>query len=176
MKIKKEELRAIILDLNNWEANGLDPKKGLILLGNVGVGKTTTIEALIKLKHIRPDGSLVNGHHYTQREINGYGSYKEFSNGRGLDRYQCFIDDIGDSGLSVVKNYGSISSPVGDLIFNRSELYKKEAVWCENTKFNYFTSNHFMEDLKEMFGDQIQDRLFGMCNIVIVTGESYRRQ
>lgn len=176
MKIIKERLRSIILDLDNWEANGLNPKKGLILLGNVGVGKTTCMESLIELKHRKHDGSPLKGHYYSQREINGYGSYNEFQKGRSLDKYQCFVDDIGDSGLSVVKNYGSVSSPVGDLIDDRSKLYKKESVWCHNTRFNYFTSNHFMEDLKQMFGEQIEDRLFGMCNIVIVTGESYRRQ
>lgn len=150
----------ILLDKTNWSRLGLNPDKSLFLIGPPGVGKTFFMRRWIKAQ-----GVYLN-------ELIAYDVEKGFVK-EGLDypnmysHGDMFIDDIGIES-DMINIFGTKHYPVQTLIFYRHNKY------INNKYLTHFTSNLNYKAIKEKYGERVLDRLYEMCNFVIVTGTSYR--
>ncbi len=165
-------LRNKVMDPTKWESIGLDPAKGILLLGNNGVGKTTFMEdfALANSKicwgHPKmpsgmgiPDASAAS----IRRACQAIGPMliPQF------EMHDLYLDDLGAEAGGVVQNYGTASDPIFEILMIRYRIRKSYKT--------YITSNNNMDQLTEMYGNRIVDRLHELCNILILSGKSFRR-
>ena len=171
-KVDMDFLRSVVIDPSKWEANGLDPTKGILLLGNNGVGKTSFMEdfALANSKicwgHPNmptgigiPDATATSIRRACQ--ILGPSLIQQF------ETHDLYLDDLGSEVAGVVQNYGTASDPIYEILMIRYRIRKSYKT--------YITSNNTIEQLTEMYGRRIVDRLHELCNIIILTGQSFRR-
>lgn len=133
-----------------------DQKKGLLLYGPNGTGKTTTIERYSKGKWY---GSTI--------DIQGLVA----KNGRSyLEKYtmhDMIIDDLGREDL-MIKSYGDEIQTLHDLIFIRYQAYRQGYK-------THFTTNLGFKELKQRYSEAIVDRLKEMCEVIEFKGQSFRK-
>lgn len=160
LKISQNDLLAILCDEPNWSSHGLDPAKGLFLIGNTGVGKTWTLEAFLREtkknrgRYINPEiimhGVSVEGAEYFHRFYSDH----------------LFWDDFGSEPTAQMY--------MGTNLFSGASILQVRETRFPILKTN-FTSNLLPEDIKEMYGDRVLSRLRLMCNFIIVTGKDLRK-
>lgn len=152
--------------------NTPDFKKGLLIIGGVGIGKTDYLKVFenILAKHsasrfkIYNAKLLVSDFEKCSTPIEKDYFFKD------KDRKRLCIDDIGSENNA--SNYG-IYNVVDHVISNR---YDKKLVTHATTNFSS-SANDVDETLRalgERYGHRVYDRLFEMFNIIIFTGPSLR--
>lgn len=179
VQIKKTDLH-LIADPSNWTMLGLDPNKGLGIIGNIGVGKTTVINQLLNHLWYDPLRSKVYaGHRLSQLDLKPNWE-KTYAGYESIKHTYLLIDDLAERGRTRFNHYGTENNPVADLISLRYYLWdsikvkKTTTGWHPSAAFNYFTSNYSLETLAEELGATAVDRLHQLCNFVYVGGTSYR--
>ncbi len=142
----------------------LDKNKGLLLIGEVGCGKTTIMNIF---KHNPKNCYAVK----SSREIaslyasEGHGVVSKYSKPLvqtfpemfwGQTSLGLCLDDMGTE--SIKKNYGNGLNVVEELVLN----------WYDSRKFNmlHATTNLGYDDLKEAYGVRVVDRLTEMMNVI----------
>lgn len=149
-----------INDYGNWPKLGLDTKRGLLLIGAPGVGKTVAMTNFVKAQ---------STHMYV---VTAYDIELGYKN-KGLDfknthvHGSVYVDDIGIES-SQVTDFGSKYFPMQTYIFERHRQF------IENGYMFYGTTNLNFADMREKYGERVLDRLFEMVNFITVTGDSYR--
>lgn len=149
-----------INDYNLWPKLGLDIKRGLLLIGAPGVGKTCAMKDFIK----QQDRQMY--------EITAYDVESGYKN-KGLDykfvhgHGAIYVDDIGIES-SCITDFGSKYYPMQTFIFERHRRFI-----TDGDKFHGTTNLNFA-DLREKYGERVLDRLFEMVNFITVNGDSYR--
>jgi DNA replication protein DnaC len=143
-------------------------KPGLILLGDVGNGKTTLARAICRLI-----GFIYNSPLDSERKSVGRFSALELAalakdNPERYDRVKgmplLFIDDVGVE-PSIVKVWGNEISPFVDTIHHR---YDRQL-------FTIMTSNLDTSDFKGVYGERIADRFTEMFDRIAFKNNSYRK-
>ncbi len=130
-------------------------RKGILLAGNVGSGKTTLIDILRKF---RPA--------YKRRAAQAVSMIEQAKNGTlpdVLHRRDLFIDELGTE----KKSYGNELMP--HFIESRYELFKSHGY------ITHFTTNMSPEEIAERYGPRIESRLWEMCNIIYLGAEAGSR-
>lgn len=142
-----------------WDS--MSEKKGILLIGDIGTGKTILIKALNDyLKEQRfltikiADVGLVE----FEFKKNGYENLEQYTK----DIY-CF-DDIGVEN-PIINNYGSKTDIISELLLIR---------YSNNVK-TYATTNLSVEKLKKRYGARLIDRFKEMFKVVYLTGSSHRK-
>jgi DNA replication protein DnaC len=163
---------AYFLGGNSRMFPALDPKKGLMLVGDVGTGKSLLMEILQDIT----------------RGIKGYGfrifkaadiadEYALGSRGEAYGeqlrngRYKIFrmcIDDLGFEPVKVL-NYGNESIPLAHILIKRSRLFD------QYSEITHLTTNLSADEIERLYGDRIRDRLRKMCNVITLEGKSRRK-
>ena len=133
------------------------PKRGLLLCGTVGNGKTTMLRALY---NVFKNSSYL---YTTQTVYENYRINDAFREHLKSSKI-LFLDDLKEE-HAIQKNYGESFHPVTDLLEYR---YMKNALTIIST-------NCTVEELHNAYGDRFYDRLKGMYNIIYYTTPSYRR-
>lgn len=141
-------------------------KFGFMLLGNVGVGKTTIMKGiqllLNNLKYNNKIGCSLRMH--TAKEIIGYARNNYNNSFPVLENEPLLaIDDLGEESLEQM-DYGTVTTPVIDLIEYR---YDRRLFTC-------FSTNLTLKEIQAKYGDRVYDRLNEMCEFIGFAGESYR--
>lgn len=142
--------------------------KGLLISGNIGVGKTWLFEIFrdISRKYLKPSGK--NFKMCTCRDV--YQAYSEDENTaieKYTDRNWCF-DDLGNEPLER-KDYGNSVLPMESILTHRYGKFKA---------YHYLThlsTNLSVEEIRERYGERMFDRLMQMTHVVSWTGDSKRR-
>lgn len=155
--------------------------KGLLIMGNVGCGKTVLLTALSNLLRIFPFfiqwsfrvERLKTNFIPVYKLVEGYTSkgYDIFTDGlkTGSETHisilkdLLFIDDVGAE--NIVSNYGNTVNVVGELIIRRYD-----------TKIKTFTTTNLdPKTLKSFYGERVYSRMREMFNFIAVDGGDRRR-
>lgn len=141
----------------NKEFKG-DLSKGILIIGNLGTGKTLIIKTVIEII------SLLLNIKFKEFHAIALLKYLQEDGEKELLKRPLFIDDLGKETKSV-NNYGTISNPISDLFALRYEF----GGWTFAT--SNFTLN---KGLKSHYGETITDRFKEIFNIITLSGESRR--
>lgn len=161
IKIEQKATEAL-LDETEWEALGLDPNKGLLIMGPIGVGKSVLMNEYLKNKN--------RGHWLEPEDIkegietHGFSYFKQFR----WDHLT--FDDLGVE-PKMVNVFGSEFFPGQELIDLRHSVFQRTA----GQNRTCFTTNLNRDLLKEAYGERCYSRLVEMCNFIAVTGEDLRK-
>ena len=169
-QVQRDDLMEFLL-----EADELDRSKGIIIVGKPGLGKSTGMKKYLELFPKFPEYEDEEpkwfGTHYLK--INTLCSsyratqYNSINDLRG--KKSLFIDDVGrESPISV---YGTIYQPFKELI----EIFYDDYQESRIKPLIFITANKSLEEIGEIYGDHVEDRIYELCNIVEVIGESYRK-
>ena len=156
----EDQLRNIVNYFGEGETT-LDRRKGIIIRGTVGVGKTLFLNLIQKWV---VKGFAFNPVHEVVRKFNTDGN-------KGVEKYitplERMFDDIGaeDEG----RYYGNKTEVMEDVIYPRYELFTSRGVRT------HFTSNLGNEDFKNKYDARIYDRLREMCTVVNWEGTESKR-
>lgn len=148
---------------------GLDPKKGLLLIGNIGCGKTT-------IMNVFRDGP--NPYRIVScREVANYwkvngdiSAFSKLHSDNGMGKWSreligiCF-DDLGIENKT--KNYGDEVNAMEEVLLN----------WYDKKKFNkvHLTTNLTPDEIEQKYGKRVRSRMREMFNIVQFEGEDKRK-
>lgn len=139
-----------------------DVRKGLMIRGNVGTGKSLIVQALCEI--IRAYEILVPcflhatelSDLYTRDDVDGIDRAKK--------RSYTIIDDVGVEAIET-KNYGNIKEPFNDVFDYR----------YRNNKRTIITTNLTPSEIEETYGTRIIDRFRECMNDLVLDGESFRK-
>ncbi len=156
----------------NSDQSKLDPEKGLLIMGSIGTGKTTMLQAFER----NPKQSFTS---VPCRDIaleykkNGIGALDKYMDAQRSWFYTgtatgWLFDDIGTE--MDLGNFGDVI-PVMETILNR---------WYFNRhKYSFshihLTTNLNAKMLEEQYGERLYDRMKEMFNFVVLKGNSLRK-
>lgn len=166
-----EVLNGYVTRIVEWLKNGT--KDGLLLVGGVGCGKTTLLNATCR---------YINALYYT--DISGTGTYLDrrgfqwekaelitewarYDKPRLTEFMQAEwvgIDDLGAEPRDII-DYGSRLHPLADILDYRYEM----------RLITIITSNMRPREISEVYGSRIADRLSEMMEVIHIKEPSYRR-
>ena len=169
--IVTNDLRRVCEDVADWLCS--DAKDWLMLIGGIGLGKTTLSKAISTVIH-NTQNSCVLWHSTEvlkkglERVDWGYEPYTPTN---------LIIDDIGVESV-VVKNFGNEITPVKDLIYNRYDARTdKRLLTIFTTNRDLFATdceNNLIDDYAVALGVRVIDRLKEMCDVIVFEGKSFR--
>lgn len=144
-----------------------DREKGLMILGNLGSGKTLIMLAFCEVWNdlFRVRVSSISAKLYVQYLLEPE-KFRGFNN-NSLPNYEVgtvFIDDIGKESKKV-NVYGTEICPIADLL---SARYDRGAI-------TFSTGNYTLKTLKDQYGETVTDRMKEMFNIIVLKGNSRRK-
>lgn len=135
--------------------------KGAILIGDVGVGKTT----LIRTARMVSANQLA-----LEYQAEGIQAIKALINNQlQYQGLKVVIDDLGTE--ERVKNFGSELDPINYVI---QRIYDINQVAEQKIKL-YLTTNLNEKQLVERYGQRLVDRIWEMCDRVVVIDTNLRR-
>lgn len=131
----------------------VDNRKGILLIGNPGSGKTMLLEVYQKLIRNTPMAYHSMDCIEASRQYSQYGE-KTFAKWNG----NYFFDDIGLETTAI--HFGKKCEVMQDLIFYRYNQWKTLGV------VTHFTTNMKPEEISARYGEHAWSRLQQMCNII----------
>ena len=141
---------------------------GVILCGTCGNGKTTMMRAFQNLLNVLrlPDDyhkktygmPVVNAGHIAYLCRSNYERFMELCNMEMLG-----IDDMGTEPLEV-QEFGNLHRPMVDLLTRR----------YENGTFSFITTNLVPQQIRNLYGERIADRLNELVDKIIFENPSFR--
>lgn len=148
-----------------------DNKRGLLLMGLYGNGKTTMMRAVLRFIAWITEQELgynkgIKTMSVTAKEIAKM-CVSEVDKTRYKALYSCDmlgIDELGGEPKEVM-NYGKIETPVIDLLTHR---YDKQLI-------TFITTNLNNQELASIYGERIYDRFREMMKIVVFNNKSFRK-
>lgn len=133
--------------------------KGILLMGNTGVGKTYSMKNFY-LPNVRKGHEVSVYDLYQEAVINGPTFINKYLT------HDLFIDDLG-SEPKEVHYYGTLFSPMEMLLHERYKLYP-------GFKTNFSTNLNMLDEIPARYGQRIASRLKEMCDLIIVEGSDLR--
>lgn len=149
-----------IAEQENCKKFDLDLKKGILLTGPVGCGKTSLMKLLRHLAplgrpyQIIPTRNIVFAYNHL-----GYRTIQEFGDGS----YFCF-DDLGVEPTG--RFYGKDCNVMGEILLSRYELFNKSGVRT------HATTNLNADELEERYGSRVRSRMRELFNLVAFDQET----
>lgn len=175
-----DQNRAVIQQMVKWFIGDptceLDLKKGILLTGSVGTGKTfllntmqaLTVAARIEARHFRMArcvdvAELIRSQNADTKTATKAAAQLE----RMAHGAWCF-DDLGHEPLSV-KVWGDERHVMEPILSRRYNAF------VAGDCITHATTNLSKEKLREFYGDRLADRFTEMFNIILLDGESRRK-
>lgn len=162
--VYKKLLAYAIRDQAQCDAISLDLSKGILLVGKVGVGKTSYMNLLPMLMYHKYRYSLESSLDITS-------DYKEFGESiikmysrKSVNVNHLCIDDLGLE--KEVNHYGNKTNVIGEI------LYKRHRLMIEQGVITHATTNLNADELANKYGNRLRSRMREMFNIVSFPKES----
>ncbi len=157
------------------EPSKLDPRKGIMLIGTYGNGKTQLFRALVR-SALKSQASNVRVY-----RINHYKSFKKVRNKQLmmsdiLDEFSnthVLIDDLGyeeNVDNAAVNHYGTKTDIVVEAIRFRYHISQQKGITT------HITTNKTIGNIQSIYGGGTSSRIQEMCNIQLWHGDNYRAQ
>ena len=141
------------------------PKKGLMLFGGTGTGKTTYMRLLRDKLFLQFFNAVDMANAYRN---NKNGSFEIIYNDRATLNIDYIIDDLGAENNT--SNYGN-----RDIM--QTYLMMRYDYFCKYNVLTHFTSNlSSINDITERYGERFTSRLQEMCYIVEINGKDFRKK
>lgn len=138
----------------NCEKFGLDLKKGILLTGPVGCGKTSLMKLLkFLVPHHRPYQVIPTRNVTFAFNHIGYKTIEDYGNGS----YLCF-DDLGVEPIG--RFFGKDCNVIGEILLSRYELFLKYGVRT------HATTNLNADELEERYGVRVRSRMRQLFNLI----------
>lgn len=172
--IRKEDVPLILKLLyyftNNKEkatAHNIDLKKGLMITGPVGCGKTTLLRLMQSIAV--PEKRYF---FYTCREVSfefiqdGYQVIHLYSKGvpNQQTRRNMAFDDLGTE--QTLKYFGNPTNVMAEILLSRYDMF------TQNGFVTHITTNLAASELEEAYGNRVRSRLRSMCNLIAFDKET----
>lgn len=174
---------------NSIEERGYSLKKGILLTGSIGTGKTTILQLFKKFintyhfelpnKNFKIVDSRFVVRDFLIDGMRALDTYGRKSFGIKYDPRKGDIEDFtkpitycfDDLGLeeSNSKMYGNNISALSEIMLDRYSMYKS------NGMITHAISNLSIENLTKLYGDRAMDRFKEMFNHLVITGKSLRK-
>jgi DNA replication protein DnaC len=144
-----------------------EARKGLLLYGDAGTGKTLFLTAMFKPQQFPSASEVVDAF----RENEGDWRRTWFvlcRTSESKPRNECplFIDDLGTEPAGVY--FGERRDVIAEAIAARWND------WTANRARTYLTANLTLREIEQRYGRRVTDRLADMCEFVEFKGESQR--
>ena len=161
---------------HGFKSESYDLEKGLLILGPVGTGKSVAMQIFGR---ILSNGFALIATRHVVREFNDVGMSILDRYGRHSFRLSpggtpmkdkpiiyCF-DDIGleDTNSQL---YGNKANVMAEILLDRYEMFKHHQM------LTHATTNLTLEQITDLYGNRIADRLKEMVNVIVFKGESMR--
>ena len=169
----------------------LNPMKGIILCGSVGVGKTTFLESIAEAEFyldnviLNPDiidtESSINNALKGRYSVNINEEQREFAKQKtpeippDLLYRSMLFDEFGEAKDENVKIMGNSIEFIIDILYKRNQKYTRALENGYKPRTTMLTSNLSKEEIIDRYDKKIVDRLFQMCEIIEWKGESKRK-
>lgn len=156
---------------------GIDASKGILLVGNTGVGMTTLFRIMARYFFGTP----------RELKILSMGLLAEYLSNKTSGINQVLTDYgrrstkdllIDDLDLSLTHDYKTIT--IKDLIYQREEMYTKiQENYKTHLCFSFTADGNdpelsVKERLIEVYGKHIYSRMADICNVILWQGKSFR--
>lgn len=177
--IHQTQLTSLLEDIEFREKIGIDPNKGVLLIGPVGIGKTYTLRAMALRSKIgwgHPDMPTMYYHEGENSIPINLSDMKADALARLITKkdgvlklfkdHTLYLDDLGAEEPQA-NHYGSKSQPIKDLLDIRYEV--------RNSYKTFATTNRSLEYFREVYGERIVSRFYEMFNIIKVEGVDLRK-
>jgi len=143
-----------IEDKKIYQELDLDLKKGILLSGPVGCGKTSLLKLMRFLVPHKPKYDIIPCrnivfafNHLGYKIIEDYGDKKRY----------CF-DDLGVEPTG--RHYAADCNVMGELLISRYELYQKTGF------ITHLTTNLAASEIEKRYGDRVRSRMRELFNLV----------
>lgn len=149
-------------------------KKGICLVGGLGVGKSAMMKVFHKLfRNTDSRFRWVSG--YELKDLSEVLTIQQIKEMYGYDlKCDLYIDDIG---ISVdVKRYGNTVNIITEILMERYDLFI-EAGFKTHISSNLPTVMKGVNTptINSVYGNRVYDRIKEMCEVIIFKGESQRK-
>jgi DNA replication protein DnaC len=147
-----------------------DISKGLILMGNIGVGKTVYLKALSLMMGYSNKFrfQIYTGFEMERVYMGEPNDQDNFKLNTALKAKMFGIDDLGEEHASI-KRYGTEINVGVDALTQRHQLY------VDKGYLTFATTNLNAEMIAKKYGNRIESRLHEMFNMIGVTGKDLRK-
>jgi len=136
-------------------AHGIDLKKGVLLLGPVGCGKTTLMNLINNFVYPHQK-YMVKSTRQIASEFHKEGFEVIHRYGR-REKAFCF-DDLGVE--QNIKHFGNECNTIGEIILHRYDLHVNYGI------LTHATTNLNAEELEKLYGNRVRSRLRSMFNLI----------
>lgn len=142
-------------DIVRCQEYGLDLKKGILLIGPIGCGKTSLMKVFNHLTHehkkyiVRPTREI--SAEFIQVGFQVIPKYGK------IHRAYCF-DDLGVE--QTTKHFGNECNVIGEILLSRYELLKTA------NRITHATTNLNANELEKIYGNRVRSRLREMFNLI----------
>ena len=140
-----------------YQGRKLELEKGLLLMGNYGIGKTLLLTCIFQQRQKLE----LTGRFCSAQQVFNHNK-KHLEELIGKDQFGLFLDDIGEE-PNVANDFGTKETPVGNVIKQRVNAWERLP---ESPKL-FMSTNCTEEVLKQVYGGRIVSRTFGACNVLV---------
>lgn len=165
----------VLSDYFGGKAGELDLRKGILLAGSIGTGKTIAMHVFARLKGFKVVSTRHVVRDFAKRGMDALDEYGreafKMNPGGHRDRSQpktiCF-DDLGleDTNSQL---YGNKANVMAEILIDRYEHWR----FCG--MMTHATTNLNLTKIAELYGDRVMDRVKEIMNVVIMEGQSKRK-
>lgn len=157
-KYNEKVIQELYCYLTCHPKGNLNPHVGIIMMGNVGCGKTALLKAHCEIS------SMVSSKVITYVHAEKLVSLIKEHGDAPYTLKPMLIDELGREKIEA-KNYGEALKPITDLL----------ALRYDSGARTYATTNFKMDSLEEIYKQFIRSRMDEMMNVVVLPGPSRRR-
>ncbi|SNV41587.1 Uncharacterised protein [Chryseobacterium taklimakanense] len=165
-----ENEKTIILSMLAWfledellaKEMNIDLKKGIMLSGPIGCGKTTLFQLMRKLPKGRKNFMMASTRQIVSEFMqSGYEILEKYSRGSLYNDYRtpknyCF-DDLGSESAS--KYFGNDCNVMSEILLTRYDIFKEKGI------ITHLTTNLTAGEIETIYGNRLRSRMREMFNL-----------